>query len=102
MIYLQMSNRSHLLILERGNLDHLRGGGTVISPDQEVCLTATHDAVWLGAEIESAVRAGILNDELLFTLIADSRKRPIVNDRPNVPLRMVIDKGELVPPPEGA
>jgi hypothetical protein len=89
MIYLEfgIGGYKKVLILEHRNLDCLREGGMVTSPATSpgaasVVLLATHDALWLSDEVAAAARAGVLNPELLMTLLEESNKRPIVNDRP--------------------
>jgi hypothetical protein len=99
MIFLALGEggESKMVILEHKDLNTLRGGGTVETPEGSVIMVATNDAAWLSEKLASAVRSNGLNGSLVAKLIMESNKRPVVTDRPNHGMVPIVLDGHIVP-----
>lgn len=84
MIYLRTTNDKKILILEPGNIKALDNGETVFSPDDEVMVMYTPDAVWLGEQI---VKDKEWSLEKLYNLHIESLKRNKIEERPYHPIK---------------
>ncbi len=80
MIYLKVKN-NHVLVLEPGNIEELRDGGMVRSPNGEVGIIYTPDLVWF-KEQQPNLQFGQLDIDLFDKIHKESLKRPEVKDRP--------------------
>lgn len=85
MIYMYVKNGQHVIILEPANLDHLRVGGIVKTPDQQhsVIITFQPDIIWAGERLREIVGSdhGIDLDQL-EALLTEGQHRPEVRERP--------------------
>jgi len=84
MIYMQGKNGQHIIILEAANLDHLRVGGTVKTPDaaHSVILAFSPDIVWTSAQLKQLVEGDGIDVDGLERLLIESQHRPEVRERP--------------------
>ena len=84
MIYMQSKDGQHVIILEPANLDHLRVGGIVKTPDAKhsVCLAFSPDIVWTSQRLKHLVEGEGIDVEGLERLLTESQHRPEVRERP--------------------
>lgn len=88
MLYLQIGSK-RVIILEPSNLDHLKDGGSVITPDKQILLVYTPDSKWLAEHMKDAMPAGHLDPEAFERIRKESLKRPEVKERPYHETEMV-------------
>ena len=72
MLYMTLSDGRKLVVLETGNLEKLKEGKPAVTPDGQVFICWTPDAVWLGDQI--AKSDGEIRE--VHKLIEESLKRP--------------------------
>lgn len=91
MIYLVMNDRK-LLILEPGNLEHIREGGIAVTTDNSVAVAFCPDILWLQDEILK-LGANRLSADKIVQLLKDGIGRKDVVDRPYHPTWDAAKKG---------
>jgi hypothetical protein len=73
MLYLKSpDDKVRLVVLEAGNLDDMRAGRSIGTPDGEVVMTYTPDPVWLADKVLDS--GGDM--DLIIDLITESQARP--------------------------
>lgn len=77
-------NGHKLIILEPGNIEHIRAGGLALTSDRSVSVAYAPDHVWLQEEILK-LGAGKLTPEDLTRLLKEGLSRPEVIARPYHP-----------------
>lgn len=87
MIYLKAGNLS-ILVLEPGNIDRLKEGKPLTSPDEAVTVCYTPDMTWTMAKLRGLFEKDNLNSEVLEEVLKEGINRPEVRDRPWHPLEM--------------
>lgn len=94
MIFLSTGNQK-VLILEPQNLEHLKAGEVIVSPDKSVCVMYAPDIERLGMDLQLHARK--LTPELVDRLHKENMKWPAVNSmREPHPMKHVIKDGEVV------
>jgi hypothetical protein len=85
-IYMQGKNGQHIIILEPSNLDQLKTGRVVHTPDNDKCtlLMYSPDIVWTGTQIKKAFHMadGSIDVEELQRIVDESQSRPEIRERP--------------------
>lgn len=95
MIYAVTKHGQFLVVLEPGNLDRLRVGGSVKSPDGTIMIVFSPDIMWTAARIREAVEAnGTIDAETVDKILVDSQHRPEVKERPYHHLDIISGKLE--------
>jgi hypothetical protein len=97
MIFLVTQDGKRLLILEPANLEAIKQGGSVVSPDGSVQLLYTPDAIWLGQQIHAV--AEFMNGDVLESLHKSSLERPEIYDRADHKLKQVVKDGKALEDP---
>jgi hypothetical protein len=92
-IYLRTGNNQHVVILEPGNLEAIKGGAKASTPNHAVFVAYTPDAVWLGEQITA--NFDDLTPAVLDRLIKESQARSEVHERPYHP-RLDLDSRKKV------
>jgi hypothetical protein len=82
MIYFTTPDEKHVLILSIDNLDRLRKGQPLASPDSKVLVCYTHDIAWFRNEL---LREFNTNNRTIATakldeLLREGLKRPITRE----------------------
>ena len=84
-----------LIILEPANIDWIKDGKVAVSPDQQVGVMYSPDTHWLGQQLLTAMKAGILNPAVLDDLVKESQARPEVWYRDPHPMRHIVKDGQV-------
>lgn len=89
MLYLKLSSGRHMIVLEPVNLDLLREGDPVVTPDREVIVACSPDVPWLAEQVQQ-VQTSELTVERFVELFRQSMRRPEVPlRRPHEPVAKV-------------
>lgn len=96
MIYMETDGGQKVLIIEPGNMRHLREGGVVVSPDKKIALMFSPDTTWLGSQIGAAAAAKELTEKKLSSLHKESLERQPVIERPSHPPVQIIKDGQAI------
>lgn len=100
MIYMQGKTGQTIVILEPANLEHLRKGGLVKSPDDQhsTLILYSPDIVWTGQQIRAAFQredgGGSIGVEELENIVAASQSRTEVHERPYHHAEMISGRKE--------
>jgi hypothetical protein len=91
MIYLVMNGKK-LIILEPGNVEHIRGGGIATTSDKSTAIAYAPDHVWLQEQVMKIGGDKITPDDLV-RLLKEGLSRPEVIERPFHPTWDAAKKG---------
>lgn len=91
MIYLVMNDRK-LIILEPGNLEHVRAGGIATTPDQSIAVAFAPDIPWLQEQVMKIGGDKLTPDDVV-RLLKEGLDRPEVVERPFHPTWDAAKKG---------
>jgi len=101
LIYLAGKSGQHVIILEPANLDKLRAGGFVKTPDDEksVIIGFAPDIVWTGEQIKVAFDESDNSFAVadLERILREGLSRPEVKERPYHHSEMISKKRERKP-----
>lgn len=77
MIYLGLNNGGAMLIIEPGNIDRLKAGKPLVSPDRKFAVVYTPDIDWTMEQISAmtAVTDNHIDPDLINFIIAEGLKR---------------------------
>jgi len=80
MIYILAADDRALLVIEPTNIDRLKAGEPLISPDGKLVVLYTPDAEWTMGQIQSMCSATdfMVDGELMDFIIKEGLKRPEV------------------------
>lgn len=99
MLYLKLSDDRHVIVFEPTNLDRMRAGQPVVSPDREVFVACVPDLPWLAEQTQLLSRSGELTPERFSDLLGQAFLRP---EQPPLPYHeQVTLLGPELKPPSG-
>lgn len=80
MIFIGMKDGSTLIILEPGNIERMRDGKPLISPDNRVMVAFTPDMEWTQDRIMEMLRnaGGKVDPKLVDDILRAGLNRPVV------------------------
>lgn len=95
MIYLETSGGHKIIILEPGNLERLRGGEPIQTPDRTVMIGFTPDIVWVSDQLRA--NKGHLSGAVIGALLEEASKRPEATPGYETPFEQLIKEGKPTP-----
>jgi hypothetical protein len=81
MIYMKTVSGSHIIVIEPDNIDKMKAGEPLHTPDNEVMVCFTPDIEWVQDQFIQAQMAGTLGPETIEDVLKRSLVRPEVKNR---------------------